>query len=136
MAEHRIRLRGGWDCIDPASGADVPVRLALPAPRDAFPARRVRLVRRFGRPPKETLEAGGPAFLRLDRVPGLVGLSFNGAALDVGEGRGGSAEVPLPRLEERNVLELTVELDAEEAEDAGSWGEVALVLPSGDGPPG
>ena len=58
MPDHMIRLRGGWELTDgqadrrrraEASG-DLPVRLSLPVAWPGGSARRVRLVRKFGRP--------------------------------------------------------------------------------------
>jgi hypothetical protein len=130
MAEHLIRLRGGWEWTDLDAPLSPPGRIILPATRPWGRARRIRLCRRFGRPPidarTETL------FLRLDKVSGLESITINDALIAAPR-TAGPFELPLADSPERNVLILELSLPAAESpgQEADSvWGEIALVVRS------
>ena len=83
MPEHRIRLRGGWDCQyrerDDPDGPEVVRRVDLPVVwTEDFP-RRLRLTRQFGRPPVDP--ASERVELELRDVPGLTTVRLNGQAV-------------------------------------------------------
>ena len=127
MAEHWIRLRGGWE-YSPLED-DRPVgparRLALPIvwPADAPTA--IQLARRFQRPPlnpySETL------WLRMDEVPGLLGVYLNGDKIAEAIQGETSLLVKLDDLPGRNRLILDLR-----RVDGGEWGSIALVIQERD----
>ncbi len=78
MDEHRIRLRGGWECQSTSSEEEPPERITLPVRWDPGNPRRLRLTRRFGRPPVD-LERQG-LFLELAQARGIRSLLLNGKA--------------------------------------------------------
>lgn len=131
MPEHRIRLRGGWLCIDPVADGDAPLRVTLPLA--AFPENhgRVVLFRSFQAPPidvgRETL------WLALEEVPGLTRISLNSETLQPG---------PLVRLGEnlptynRLVFDVDTRGLGTTSSLASSWGLVALVIRRDDDPVG
>jgi hypothetical protein len=129
VSEHRIRLRGGWECesVDPPSGA--PYRLTLPTRWAADGPRRLRLTRQFNQPPVQT---GSRVVVRLQQVPGIRSLEVNG-----------QAAVPVsPGCTEYEVLldasggprRLVLDVDTTNSSDPTSppieWGDVALVIRS------
>jgi hypothetical protein len=126
ISEHRIRLRGGWEC-HPASGDDEPTRrVTLPFVWPADASRTVRLVRPFNRPPIDP--ARESLVLELDQVEGLAALLLNDREL-ARPPRGTSRVVisldgPLPA---RNELVLEVEPPAV-GNPGSTWGMVALVI--------
>jgi hypothetical protein len=131
MAEHLIRLRGGWEWTDLEAPLSPPGRMTLPATRPWGRARRVRLCRRFGRPPIDTRTE--TLCLRLDKVPGLKSIAINDTLIAVAAGRLGPLEICLADSPERNLLVL--ELSPPAAESPGQeanlpWGEIALVVRS------
>ena len=108
VSDHLIRLRGAWELTDAAADADaaaeassnLPIRLTLPVAWPGGSARRVRLVRKFGRlihdPVHESL------LLALDCVPGLRGVWLNGLRQTITDPARGRLEIPIDRLAERN----------------------------------
>jgi hypothetical protein len=128
-AEHRIRLRGGWELIEVRGAARSVSRIELPLRSSREFSGRLSLRRRFGRPPME--EGGADVRLRLDQVPGLLCARLNGLELGPGSSGAPPHELPLPDLLPRNelVLELVGTTLAE------GWGEVSLVFRTADRPP-
>ena len=137
MPDHLIRLRGAWELIDADAHAevaaeaagDLPARLTLPVAWPAGSARRLRLVRKFGRPAHDP--AHESLLLALDRVPGLRGIWLNGLRLTIPDPASGRLEIPVDRLSERNELVLDVEPPAHPPGDSSPpalWGEIALVI--------
>jgi hypothetical protein len=132
VPDHLIRLRGAWELIEADAAAEVsgalPVRLSLPFSWPAVSSRRVRLVRKFGRP------AHDPAYesllLTLNCVPGLRGVWLNGLRLTVPDPNPGRLEIPIDRLPERNELVLDVEPPHPPGDSSPPprWGEIALVI--------
>jgi hypothetical protein len=124
-----MRLRGGWDLIDPQKPHDDPVRTTLPRLWMDSRTHRMRLVRRFGRPRLDPTHDF--LLLRFERVPGLCAVTFNGLPLSLDQNRHDHWEVPLEDLPERNELVLDVNLSLHHAADPGHslpWGEIALVI--------
>jgi hypothetical protein len=137
VPDHLIRLRGGWELIDGDSDADaaaeasgdLPLRLTLPVVWPIGSARRVRLVRKFGRPAHDP--AHESLLLTLNRVPGLRAVGLNGLALTIPDSDQCRLEIPIDRLSERNELVLDVEPQPHPPGDSGQlapWGEIALVI--------
>ncbi|AMV36947.1 hypothetical protein [Planctomyces sp. SH-PL62] len=134
MSEHPIRLRAAWEGSDPEDPSSPPFRVSLPADWRAFPwpsgrpPRRIRLSRRFGRPP-----GSGPAAPRarfvLDAAHGVRSIAFNGEPLRWREPSPGCLRAELPELAARN--EIVVEIELPPA-PASAWGEAAIVF--GDPP--
>jgi hypothetical protein len=122
---HEIRLRGGWECAPANDLGSVATRLTLPVRADALPAGRLRLIRRFNRPPRIADE---PVGLRLRQVPGIESVLFNG--LPVGPISPDRAEfdLALGPLAPRNELLIL----AQPPGLADSWGVISLVFA---GPP-
>ena len=128
MSEHRIRLRGGWEAraIDPMLGAVD--RLTLPIRWDLDRPRRMRLTRRFQRPP---LEVPSHLVLLLEHVPGIISLELNGESPVRVSPEQTRYEVPLGRLPQRNQLVLEIETPRSNdwaGSDAPEWGSIALVI--------
>ncbi len=129
MPEHLIRLRGGWEWADLDDRESRPTRITLPAHLHLSESRRLRLTRRFGRPPMDILTE--TLWLRLERVPGLKSIAINGAPVPLERLGASPLEVALRELADRNLVELDVNLPA--SETAGHaieprWGEIALVV--------
>ena len=131
MPEHRIRLRGGWECHyrvdDDEAAPEVVRRVDLPAASAAdFPAR-FRLTRQFGRPPVDPRNED--VTLELRNVAGLKSVRLNGRLIAPGleGGAGWSIDLAEPLLP-RNGLVLEVELGDSGRSSPSSWGEVALVI--------
>jgi hypothetical protein len=128
ISEHVIKLRGGWEWHDPAEASGLR-RATLPL--DEFPAApgRFRLVRHFQTPPLDPHSES--LLLRLEHVPGLVSVSFNGVNLPTEPS--GVAPIWL-RLEgtlaRRNTLSLEIEPSAFStfSSVATSWGIISLVI--------
>jgi hypothetical protein len=125
--EHRIRLRGGWECdsIDPPALGSC--RLALPTRWPAQARRRLRLTRRFNQP---RLEARSRLILRLEQVPGIQSLELNGQlAIAVSPGR---SEYEILLDESAGRHRLVLEIETPDPSDASSlatdWGNVSLVI--------
>jgi hypothetical protein len=71
--------------------------------------------------------------LRLEQVPGLLALRLNGIPLTPGHGTEGRLEFPATVLNDRNRLELDVDLAAAAARSAigiADWGIISLVIRS------
>ena len=138
MSEHRIRLRGGWEAraIDAMPWAVN--RLTLPIRWGVDPPRRLRLTRRFQRPPLPVLTlrgsqtAGQPELvLVLEDVPGIVSLELNGESPVCVSPEQTRYEIPLGRLPQRNQLVLEVETPRRDDRPGGEsleWGCIALVI--------
>ena len=125
--EHTIRLRGGWEWRDPATGDSS--RVALPLTLPAQDVAGTLLVRRFNAPRLDRSEES--IWLQMKRVPGLRSIRLNGRELAQPET--GMAEVVLPLdslAPAGNVLAL--ELSSVTGNLSGSegfdWGHVALVI--------
>lgn len=127
MTEHPIRLRGGWELREPSGGH--PERLTLPLvgfPRSTTP---VRLYRSFHVPAVDP--AREELWLRLEAVPGLAEVRFNGRALPRPHA---GALVEHLRLDldaavpATNELMLRVDVAPEPLDPP--WGIVALVIRS------
>jgi hypothetical protein len=120
MYPHQIRLRGPWEAepLHPPGAlrrVNLPTRLADCGLGDC---RRVRFIRRFGRPRK--LESYERVWLIGERLPGLATLELNGT--DLGKSDVGEFEFPVTDLlGEQNTLSI-------ELEPSGDleWGDVAL----------
>lgn len=131
MKEHCIRLRGGWvgtNRDDPDASS---FQIALPAHFDHNAIRRLRLSRRFQRPPLD--HATEALWLRLGQVPGLLSATLNDAPLLLVPHASDLIEIPLSDLPPRNLLVLDVDLPAQsdvEPARPSPWGEVALVIRS------
>lgn len=123
MAEHLIRLRGGWELLDLDADASHATPLTLPVVWEPRPApRRLRLVRKFGKP------RVGRARLVLEAVAGLRAMTLNGGSLAIDPEPTGRLNVELPPLGERNVLALDVVIDGPSDEPTPDWGSIALSI--------
>ncbi|APW63032.1 hypothetical protein [Paludisphaera borealis] len=123
MPEHLIRLRGGWKLHDLDAEASNATPLTLPVAWESRPVpRRLRLVRKFGRPKI------GRARLVLEAVEGLRAMTLNDDSLAVDAAPPGRLDVDLPPLGERNVLVLDVVIESASDEPASPWGNIALAI--------
>ena len=133
MNDHRIRLRGGWECQSAGPGQEGD-RITLPIRWGTNQRGRVRLSRRFGRPPIDPTRQ--LLLLELDRARGIQSLLLNGKALTAISPQKSYYLIPLAEIEERNLLALEVET-GEAANDGNhaeqDWGHFALVIRSIDG---
>jgi hypothetical protein len=128
VTEHHIRLRGGWECVPCGGPAIARNRLTLPTRWLAREPCRLRLIRRFHRPPAGAVSR---IFLRLENVPGIHSLMINGQTLAGISPDLARYDIPLDELTDRNVLEIEIETPAPGASSDGhepAWGEVALVI--------
>ena len=130
-AEHRIRLRGGWECHyregDDEEAPEVLRRVDLPTAsvRDLPP--RCRLTRQFGRPPVDPRNED--VWLEMRNVPGLTSARLNGRSIRPDEPGGPDWTIALPEiLLPRNGLVLEVERQDQTENDRSPWGEIALVI--------
>jgi hypothetical protein len=126
--EHRIRLRGGWEC-QAAGSAEPPETVTLPFRWDAARPRRVHLSRRFGRPKIDPLRQC--LLLELDQASGIHSLLLNGKAIAAISPPKSYYLIPLPDIEDRNVLVLEVETGQARGDAFGKdpeWGRIALVI--------
>jgi hypothetical protein len=129
MSEHRIRLRGGWECREVGPTASKVERIELPLHLSADVAGRLRLTRRFGRPP---LEPGRQRLiLEMDQVAGTRSITLNGEPIAAVSPETAQYAIELTKLAERNVLVLEIDTPSPGASPAGSgehWGVIALVI--------
>ena len=128
MTEHCIRLRGGWECCPVDSSVSDTYRLTLPTRWGSDRPRRLRLTRRFNRPP---LDADCWIGLRLEQVAGIQALLLNGQPLACASPDESRYEIPLSSLPDRNLLVL--EIEPPQSTDSGGavspeWGAIALVI--------
>lgn len=123
MAEHMIRLRGGWELVEPRK-TDASRRITLPA-SDLFetPAR-VVLSRSFQRPRLDPLRE--TLWLRLEAVPGLTSIALNGREVGRGPFEDPVILLAVEDLEPRNLL--VIEVEPPGAEEEMDWGSIALMV--------
>lgn len=118
---HEIHLRGGWE-LDPPDGTPTdPARLTLPTRWVSDAPVRLRLTRRFQRPP------GSPdsrVLLRISRSPGIRSIHMNGRPLGPFSLDLTGHETGLGPLAPRN--ELVLEIDP--PRDGSEWGFISLVF--------
>jgi hypothetical protein len=130
VTEHRIRLRGAWDCQNCSCPSEPAERITLPIRWDPGNPRRLRLSRRFGRPPPDSSRE---CFLELEEALGIHSLCLNGTTLAVVSPAKSYYLIPLPEIEQRNILVL--EIDTGQAcqgapESDPDWGYVAILVRS------
>ena len=126
MSEHRIRLRGGWECCTCAVPEAPPKRLNLPIRWRAEHPKRVRLTRRFGSPPFDPFHQR--LVLELEQVAGIDSLSLNGQPIAEISPERTRYEIPLDGAPERNTLVMELETSAAGRGAAPEWGLIALVI--------
>jgi hypothetical protein len=124
MESHTIRLRGGWECAPVEAPDSGSTRLSLPARRESLPPGRLRLTRRFQRPP---LAGDMTVLLRLSRCPGIRSITINGRPIGPTSPDRSEFGLSLPRLSPRNELVIEAEPPRSDAE----WGAVSLDFVSG-----
>jgi hypothetical protein len=134
VSEHRIRLRGGWECCASAPRTDVAERrLNLPIRWSQEDPLRLRLTRRFGRPAFDP--SCQKLVLELDQVAGIDSLFLNGQPIAAVSPERTHYEIALDRALERNTLVLEIQRPAAgqgEPATAPEWGVIALVIRSID----
>ncbi len=121
MDAHEIRLRGGWESAAPDDSPSGKARLTLPARLESLPAGRVRLVRRFNRPPR--IECGA-VVLRVSQAPGIRSVLLNGRRMGPISPERPDFDLELGSLAPRN--ELVIEADPPGGGPA--WGVVSLIF--------
>lgn len=130
MDTHVIRLRGGWECEALESPGNGPVRLSLPVRVGALPTGRLRLIRRFNRPPRDV---DSTVVLRLSRCIGIHSIVYNGQPVGPISPDHSEFELRLGHLAPRNELMIEAEPPRGDAE----WGVISLTFASGSaGMPG
>ncbi len=123
MDIHVIKLRGGWECDAPGGPGITSARRSLPVRAETLPAGRLRLTRRFNRPPREP---GSTVLLRLSRCPGIHSLTYNGRPLHPISPDRSDFELGLGQLAASNELVIEAEPPRGEVE----WGLISLVFTS------
>lgn len=127
MTGHWIRLRGGWERLNPETGDRV--RMTLPATLPTAWPPTVHMVRAFNKPPLDTPKES--LWLDLRRVSGICSVRLND--VEIARPAEGLSELRLlienPRPS-RNVLVLEMRKPslAEPAAEDSLWGEIALVI--------
>ncbi len=128
MTDHRIRLRRGWELLDPGQ-TPAPGSLTLPLTEfPDWPATPHRLGRWFNTPPldptRETL------WLQLAAVRGLRSIRLNDHEVAMSPFSEEPLLVPLgEHLQNRNQLVLDVDLDSATRPPPGFfWGDIALLI--------
>lgn len=131
MSEHRIRLRGPWEALDLDEPSSEPFRLSLPIEKlDGDAPRRLRLVRKFGRPRSTRTAADDePLKLVFEDVDGLSAMFLNDEPLAWRSSAAGALIADLPPLRERNTLRLEAEIGPLIPEQSSGWGKVAIAIP-------
>jgi hypothetical protein len=118
---HEIHLRGGWEW----AGSDGPpagtARLTLPTRWDAAATGRLRLTRRFQRPPRRPESR---VVLRIGCAPGIRSIVLNGRQFGPISPDLAGHEIVLGILASRN--ELVMEIDP--PRDGLDWGFISLVF--------
>lgn len=117
---HEIRLRGGWECGG-ADGLGPKTRVSLPIELGTLPMGRLRLIRRFQRPPRVADE---PVELRLRQVAGLESVQFNGRPIGPISPERAAYALELGPLDARNELVMVMERPGAD----GDWGLISLVF--------
>jgi hypothetical protein len=131
MPEHRIRLRGGWECQyredHVEEGPEVVSRVDLPLDPTRVLPRRFRLTRQFGRPPLDVRSEA--VRLELRNVVGLKSARINGSpiAFEWADDRDASIKLVDPMLP-RNGLALEFDMAGAKHVENLPWGEIALVI--------
>jgi len=129
VTEHRIRLRGGWGCCAAGLPESAEQRVTLPIRFSPDGLGRIRLTRRFGRPPFD--HDRQILILQLDQVAGIHCLLLNGQPIAGVSPDTLRYEIQLDHSRDRNVLVLEIEPPPPGVEAGGNsaeWGNVALVL--------
>ncbi len=121
LEPHEIRLRGGWECREGEDPTAKAVRLTLPMRWESVPPGRLRLSRRFQRPPRAP---DALAVLRIRQAPGIRSIRFNGTPLDVPPPEIHNHDVALGRLAPWNELVLLVDPPI----DGLDWGSLSLLF--------
>src|SRR5438132_951062 len=104
LIEHRIQLRGGWECCAAGLPQSVGRRVTLPIRWSSDDLGRMRLTRRFGRP---RLEPGQQELvLQIDQVAGIHSILLNGQPIAAVSPETTRYEIGLDPWLERNVLVL------------------------------
>ena len=130
MPEHRIRLRGGWECHyregDDGDGPEIVRRVNLPITWTDDLPRKIRLIRQFGKPPVDLqVEV---VSLELRNVYGLEVARINGRESTVATSSDDSRSIALgDPLLPRNGLILEINLAEAQARE-GEWGEIWLSI--------
>jgi hypothetical protein len=127
VTEHRIRLRGGWECIPIDGPASEAFRLTLPTRWEAEGPRRLRLIRRFSQP---RTEAGTEVVLQMEQVPGIRRLQIDGQSTPPGSPERSEFELALDGSAARHLLILEIEtpIPDDPVTAAPEWGVIALVI--------
>jgi hypothetical protein len=128
-AEHRIRLRGGWECHyregEDDSASEVLRRVDLPLASSAELPATFRLARQFGRPPVDPRNES--VWLEMRNTAGLKSVRLNGRPL-AAPADDRAIELPDDLLP-RNGLVLEFEGPGAGLDQPSSpWGEIALVI--------
>jgi len=129
VTEHRIRLGGGWGCCAAGLPKSAEQRVTLPIRWRPDGLGRLRLTRRFGRPPFEPERE--VLILRLDQVAGIHCILLNGQPVAGVSPESSMYEIQLEHALDRNLLEIELEpplAGVEAAEATAEWGIIALVI--------
>jgi hypothetical protein len=129
VTEHRIRLRGGWECLPIGSPESETYRLTLPTRWSLDSPASLRIIRRFNQPP---LESGDELVLRMEQVPGIRRLDLDGQRMIQGSPHQSVYELALNPSVDRHQLILEIETPTPDhaATEVPDWGAIALVIRS------
>ena len=129
MTEHRIRLRGGWECSPIEAPESETSRLTLPTRWESGASRRLRLIRRFQQP---ALEPGSEMILHMDQVPGIRRLQIDGRCTPQISADQSQYEIALDRSKTRRKLVLEIETPASDPSmtEPQDWGFISLIIRS------
>ncbi len=126
MYPHRIRLRGPWEC-EPIDNSLPPRRVTMPSGWIAAGLAgfrgSARFTRRFGYPGR--IDDGEHVWLLGENARGCRSVSLNGQLLSASPNEEAFAFDVTPMLSQRNLLEVIVQGDSDEA---GLWGDIVLEI--------
>lgn len=127
VTEHRIRLRGGWECVAIDSPGSDARGLTLPTRWDFDGPRRLRLIRRFNQP---RLGRGVELVLQLQQVPGIRRLDLDGEILSATSRERTEYEIDVDRSidHHRLVIEIETPDPGDGISGSPAWGIIALVI--------
>jgi hypothetical protein len=118
---HEIHLRRGWEYAGSNDPLNARARLNLPTRWNSPAAGRLRLYRRFQRPPRMPDTTG---VLRVRQSPGILAIFLNGRPIGPVSPEHAEHEIPLGVLDPRNELVL----DVEPPTDGSEWGSISLIF--------
>lgn len=136
MPDHRIRLRGPWEVVHLEPNPEGVSRITLPTNSLPSTDQPLRILRRFGRPPRLSESDLTPCRIEIEDAPGLIQITFNDESLPLPESNTGSTPGTFhfsvnQKLQARNMLVLTISAAPSRPVWSHPWGSISLVFEGG-----